>query len=328
MFSKTVVVTAATAFLGLAVPVMVDVANDAAAQSLTPAFELSMDAGVEAWSGDITYQIGYPVEWMGYTFYGHFPFSELKFPLDDVAFGSVEAEALFAHRYVIGLELKKSITDPDNNMEDRDWITEDNPRRLDIYSESKVLDFEATTIDVDMGYRVLDTDRADLTVGFGYLTQNFEYDTAVIRQWSPSGLRGYDYVGDGRSSLLYEVDFEMIYLMLEGRFNIIPQLNINARFAYSPWTDVEDTDQHLLRNKVNTGDLSGTAVMFSAEAEYNITPQLFVAAGFDYTYAEADGDMAATFYGVYDHTVTEEIETNQGSMFAKVGFRFGDPGNM
>ena len=291
-------------------------------ESAPGGFEFSMDAGIEAWGGDITYQIGYPVSDARGVYSGYFPFSELSFPLDAV-FGVVDAEAVIINKYVIGLKVKKNVSDPNDNMEDRDWITGSDPYLLDIYSESKITDFSAFVIDVDVSYRFFDNDKVLLAAGVGYMYQDFEYTTALIQQWSPSGYMGYDFVGDGGTSLIYEVDFNMPYLMIAGQFNIIPALRVDGRFAVAPWMKVEDKDQHLLRSKVNTGDLDGSAIMLSAEAAYDFTAHIFVTAGLDYTYITADGDMDATFYGIYDHTVSEEIESNQASLYTTIGFRFG-----
>jgi len=326
MFSNTVITTVLIVILSFSVPKMTNAAGSVVDNPQTEAagggFEFSMDAGVEAWGGDVTYQIGYPASDARGTYNGYFPFSELSFPLDAV-FGVVDVEAVIINKYVLGLKVKKNVSDPNDNMEDRDWITVSDPYQLDIYSESKITDFSAFVLDVDVSYRFLNNDKVVLAAGVGYMHQDFEYTTALIRQWSPSGYRGYDFVGDGGTSLIYEVDFNMPYLMVDGRFNIIPALRVNGRFAFAPWMKVEDKDQHLLRSKVNTGDLDGSAIMLSAEAEYDFTPQLFVTAGLDYTYITADGDMDAAFYGVYDHTVSEEIESNQASLYATIGFRFG-----
>ncbi|GAB4333393.1 MAG: hypothetical protein Kow0089_02030 [Desulfobulbaceae bacterium] len=285
-----------------------------------------MDAGVESWSGDITYRIGYPVtDAWGYRYDGYFPFSELEFPLD-AEFGVVKGGIVVAEKYLLGIQVKKNLNDPDDDMEDRDWITESDPSRLDIYSNSTVSDFSAFVIDVDASYRFINNEQVRLAAGIGYMYQDFEYDTVVQRQWSPSGLEGFDYVGDGTVSLIYEVDCEIPYVLLSGQFNLLPNLKINGRFAFAPWVDVDDRDQHLLRSKVNEGDMSGTAFMVSADLQYDFTPQLFATAGFNHTYIDVDGDMDAAFYGVYDHTVAEELESNQYAGYVTVGFRFGVPG--
>lgn len=326
MFSRKLYVAVLSFALGLSGPAMLSAPAhaDNGASGGTGRFVLSMDAGVEAWGGDIKYQIGYPVTDASGTYHGYFPFSELTFPLD-VAFGVVRAEALIADVFEIGLTVKKNVSDPNDNMEDRDWVTPTNTNRLDIYSESEVTDFDATIFDVDASYYFIRNEKYSLGAGAGYMHQSFEYQTALIRQWSPSGLPGYGYVGDGSTSIIYEAEMEIPYLSFSGSFNPIPALTLNGRFAYAPWVSVDDKDQHLLRSKVNTGDLDGSAILFNIEAEYDITSKFFVSGGFDYLYLEADGNMDASFYGVYDHTVAEEFDSSQASLYATIGFRLGVP---
>jgi outer membrane protease len=288
-------------------------------------FEMFLQGGVEAWGGDITYRIGYPVtEANGRKYYGHFPFSELEFPLD-AGFGVVKAGAIFGNALVANLQLKTDIYDPDDEMIDRDWISSRNPWRLYIYSESEVTEFQAVVLDGDLSYKVFDWSIMWLAVGGGYMYQSFEYETALIRQWSPSGIPGYDYIGDGSTSLIYEVDIYMPYILLNTKFFVVDRFNVNARLAIAPWMKVEDKDQHLLRDKVNVGDLEGSGVVLAVDAEYEITPQIFVNGGISGTYIDVDGDMDASFGGVYDHTVKEELESNQTALYLMIGFKFGVP---
>jgi outer membrane protease len=284
-----------------------------------------LQGGVEAWGGDITYRIGYPVtEASGRKYYGYFPFSELEFPLD-AGFGVVKAGAILRDRFVANAQVKTNFSDPDDEMIDRDWISSYSPWRLDIYSTSEVTDFQALVLDADFSYKVLNWNIVWLAVGAGYMYQNFEYETALIRQWSPSGLPGYDYVGDGSTSLIYEVDVYMPYILLNTKFFVVDRFNINARLGIAPWIKVEDKDQHLLRDKVNVGDLEGSGFSLAVDAEYEITSQFFVNGGLSHTYIDVDGDMDASFGGVYDHTVKEELNSNQTSLYVMIGFRFGVP---
>jgi len=98
---------------------------------------------------------------------------------------------------------------------------------------------------------------------------------------------------------------------------------VEASLGYSPFVTVEDRDQHLLRNKVNRGDLEGDALLFSVEARYNIFTNWFLMFGIDYVTIETDkGNMDASFNGIYDHTVTEEVESTQTSAMITVGYAF------
>ena len=153
------VLVAVTVFCGLADFAAAGLTHETAGVSYTKnSTEFRMQAGVEAWGGDITYRIGYPVvDASGYKYYGYFPFSELEFPLD-AGFGVVKATAVFGNRLVLNAQVKANMSDPDDNMIDRDWITDSRPHRLDIYSESEVTDFEALVLDGDVRIRALDWD--------------------------------------------------------------------------------------------------------------------------------------------------------------------------
>ncbi len=286
--------------------------------------EVWLHAGVESWAGDITYQIGYPIAWAdGTRETGYFPFSELKFPLDCV-FGTIAMSAVFHDKFILNGSLKKNVSDPDSNMEDRDWITATNPDRLDVYSESYIGDFSATIIDADFEYKFLQKPKGWLAGGVGFLYQHFQYDTSIIQQWSPSGLSGFDYTGDGiTTSISYEATFRIPYMVISGQLSPTPKFHLNGRIAYSPYAYGEDNDRHVLRFKENNGDLDGSALMLSVAAQFDFSPHWFMTAGADLTAIDMSGDMDSTFYGVYNHTVTEELESTQTAVFLTAGYRFG-----
>ena len=288
--------------------------------------EVWLHAGIEAWDGDITYQIGYPASLAnGMVENGYFPFSELKFPLGCV-YGTIEMNAIFHDKFIVNGTIKKNISSPNSDMEDRDWITESNPSQLDIYSESNVTDFSSMIVDVDLEYKFMQTPKGWLAGGVGFLYQDFLYETALVYQGSPSGIHGFDYVGDGGTSIDYEATFHIPYLVVSGRINPTQRLHLSGRLAFSPYATGEDRDQHLLRYKENKGDLAGTAYMLSLAAQFDFTPRWFMTAGLDFTSIEMDGDQVATFYGIYDHTVSAELESTQTAVFLTTGYRFGpDP---
>lgn len=331
MLVKKMSAAALSAVLGLALPTMAFAGNTDSNQiNINPLVVLSVEAGGEYLAGEMAYSIGYPVTWYwGETEHGYFPFSELTFPLD-VAYGTLGFGLQIDENYKIGLTLKKSLSEPDDYMEDRDWITWNDQSRLDIYSDSDIVDFSSTIWDIDATYRFFKNDMFSFAAGFGYERQDYRYDTAGIRQWSPSGLEGYDYEGDGSVTIIYDVDVEMIYLTLDGSWCIAPNFRINGRFAFSPWVDVDDRDEHLLRYdyiglgyKESTGHMQGTAVIVGIDAEFDITPSLYINGGFDYTDIETDGESASSYSGYYSHTVYEEWESVQATGFAKIGYRFG-----
>jgi hypothetical protein len=289
--------------------------------------EFWLHAGVEVWNGDNTYKIGFPVsDFLGNYYEGYFPFSELKFPLD-VVYGVLKFDAVIRDRFIINAQVKKDLSEPNDYLEDRDWLTETNPHQLDVYSESDVTEFEGYVLDADLAYKFLCRDKGWLAAGAGYMYQNFEYDTSLVRQWSPSGMPGFEYTGiDESTSIYYEVDYKIPYLLLSGEVMLNPQFKLNGRFAYAPWVTSDNRDQHRLRYKENrSGDLEGDGYMLSANAQYDFLPHWFITGGLSYTSLDLDGDMDATFFGVYDHTVHEELESEQTSFFLTLGYRLGPP---
>ncbi len=303
----------------LSVAVML-VMGGASSQAAT--FDLS--AGVGMLRGDTTYQIGYPVDYINFGRYeGYFPFSELEFPLDvtllDIA-GSVE----FMEMFTVGLEFKTNITDDAGDMKDSDWLTQSNPGRLDVYSTSDA-ELTAMIVDFHFGYTFYKTPNWKFTGGTGYLHQNFDFDTRLKRQYSPSGLSGYDVVGDGSVTITYDITYRIPYLDMAVRYSTAKdRFVLDSSFGYAPVVSVTDTDKHLLRNKVNKGDLEGSAIMLSLAGRYYVFKNWYVSLGFDYLNIVTDrGDMDARFSDsqrIYDHTVTEEVESSQVSVLFKVGY--------
>ena len=292
-----------------------------------PSHAASFDvtAGIGKLSGDTTYRIGYPVNWVNFgTEEGYFPFSQLEFPLDAYML-SLGGNVEFTDRWKGSLTIQKNITDDPGETEDSDWITESDPTRLDVFSTSNT-ELDAMIWDINLGYTLYKTPRLSLTIGGGYLHQNFDFKCRLIRQYSPSGLSGYDYTGDGSVALTYEITYAIPYIEFVIQSHVTDNFSMEASLGYSPFVSVEDEDQHLLRNKVNRGDLEGEAFLFSVNGRYTIFTNWFLMLGVDYVKIETDkGDMVATFSGansIYNHTVTEEVESTQTTAMFTVGYAF------
>jgi outer membrane protease len=163
--------------------------------------------------------------------------------------------------------------------------------------------------------------------GFGYLRENFDFKCRLIRQYSPSGAySAWETVGDGSVGIAYEITYDIPYLEIGAQFNLKDKCQLEASVGYSPIVHVEDEDHHILRDKVNKGDLDGDAVLFSLKGRYAVSKNLFLALQFDYRKIETDkGDMVATFGGadsIFNHTVTEEVESQQTTTIFTVGYTY------
>jgi len=298
----------------------------------THAANFDVTAGIVKLSGDTTYRIGYPFSDVSGTYEGYFPFSQLEFPLD-VYMLSLGGSIEFSDRWKASLTIQTNITNDPGKMKDSDWGVpfEDppgsgwwwwyGPKSLDIYSTSDT-ELDAMIWDINLGYTIYRAPKFSFIVGGGYLHQNFDFTASNLDQWYPSDpARPHDRVSG--PAIAYEITYDIPYLEVGIQSNVNNKFSVGASLGYSPFVTIEDKDQHLLRNKVNRGDLEGDAFLFSVEARYNIFTNWFLMFGIDYVTIETDkGGMDASFNGIYDHTVTEEVESTQTSAMFTVGYAF------
>ena len=278
--------------------------------------------GTELMSGDTTYSIGYPVtEVGGETYGGYFPFSELEWPLD-IWLARVDAVVNIGSSWRINGTLKKNISDPDDHMIDKDWVTASNPGQLDIYSNSNISDFDALIFDFDVEWAFLHRQSFNLYGGLGYQYQKFEYDGQLIHQYSPSGLPGSEAYGDGSVGITYEITYKMPYVLIGGDYQITPNFTMAGSFGFSPFVDAQDEDHHFLRDKLSKGDMDGNAYMINVSGTYAFLSSWFVEAGFHYTKIDVDGDQDQSFSGTPTLVVYEESESTQTSGYMTIGYKF------
>ncbi len=262
--------------------------------------------GIGRLSGHTTYQIGGTVDTPSGSYKYHFPISELEFPLD-VYILSVGGSIEFAEKWKVSVGLKKNITSDAGKMKDSDWGVpfEDppgsgswwwyGPDSLDVYSESDA-DLDALIIDINFRGRFrFGKSNWSLIAGLGYIHQDFDYECRLIKQWSPSGLSGYDYTGTGAVALTYEVTYSIPYMEIGTQFKIKDKLSVEARLGYSPFVNVEDEDHHLLRSKVNKGDCDGHAILFSLEGRYDFPSPSFLLTGSQPTNLQTNLLIASCF---------------------------------
>ncbi|MGV8056907.1 MAG: omptin family outer membrane protease [Smithellaceae bacterium] len=281
--------------------------------------------GTEKMSGNTAYQIGYPFMAPSGTQYGYFPFSELKWPLD-IWLARFDAGLNIGDFWRINGVFKKNLSDPGSNMKDSDWITDSNPSRLDIYSESNISKFDLWNIDVDVEWDFLKRQSWSLYAGLGYQYQKIGYEAKLIHQYSPSGLPGYEAYGDGRVAITYDITYSMPYLKIGADFKIKDKFTLAGSFAWSPFVKAKDEDHHLLREnggKICTGNMDGNAYMVNLSAQYNFTPSWFLKSGFYYTKIDVDGEQYQIYgNGVSIGTVKEKSESTQTSLYLTVGYIF------
>ncbi len=293
-----------------------------AVASIAPymASTLDLSFGLERMEGDLTSSIGGEINHangQGENIF--FPISELEWPLD-LLLARFDGSLTVNPMWRINGTLKTAVDDPDEAMIDRDWFSSDGGP--DVYSESSISEFEALILDVDFEWTYLRQGPWSLYTGVGYLHQKFEYEGDLIVQYSPSGITGYNYVGNGSTGMSYDTTFSMIYFLLGADIQLTSQLDFSGKFSVAPLASSEDELHHLYYNKVSTGDLEGTAYMFELSSNLQLTPWWFVKVGLQYTNISVDGDQYQVLGGVPLGQVEQEVETVQTSGYISMGYSF------
>jgi hypothetical protein len=248
-----------------------------------------------------------------------FPISQLEWPLD-ILLARFDGSLTVNPLWRINGTLKTAVDGPDDAMIDRDWFSWGGGP--DIYSESSISEFEALIVDVDFEWTYLRQGPWSLYTGLGYLHQEFEYEGDLIVQYSPTGITGYNYVGNGSTSMSYDTTLSMIYFLLGADIQLTSQLGLTGKFSVAPLASFEDDLHHLYYNKVSTGDLEGTAYMFELSTKLQLTPWCFVKAGLQYTNVSVDGDQYQVLAGVPVGQIEQEVETVQSSGYISMGYSF------
>lgn len=304
--------------------------------------KVDLRLGIGMLRGDTTYQIGGKIDTPLGSSEVHFPLSELKFPLD-VYMASVGGSIEFAEKWKVNASVKKNITSDTGMMEDSDWgvwylgaelphmpgyycnPAYCEPDSLDIYSESGA-DLDALIMDINLRYKFYEKSNWSFSAGLGYIHQNFDYEVSNLVQWYPSY---YDYFGVGLpydlvsgKVLTYEVTYSIPYIELATEFKIKDKFSVGASIGYSPFVNVKDEDNHILRSKISKGDCDGNAILLSLDGQYDFTESWFLTLLFNYTTVDADGKSKSYFDGEYSHTIDRKSESKQILTTFAVGYAF------
>jgi hypothetical protein len=335
--------------------------------------EFEISPGIGYLTGDTTYAIGdIPPGQDPWGRGPYFPVSELKFPLE-VGLATLDAKITIDKLSISG-GIRRNITDNAGNMRDYDWgipfwdedgehgpgwyvnVWTDGTHEwyfLDIESKSKSevdvmaweakVDYRIFSYHYDYKYSDLfdgstDHYKGDVRgfFGIGYEKRSFKYDCSLIRQWSPSGIPNQDFVGDGSTSITYDVDYSIPYAEFEVA-DTRGKLSIGMSVGYSPFVQAKDEDDHLIRVPgpiYSKGDCTGHALKYAADVQYDVTPHWAVKFVFDYLYIRAFGDSDSVIYAgssgdrSWDSaawTIDERIVSRESYMTLNISYRFGLP---
>ncbi|HDH86830.1 MAG TPA: omptin family outer membrane protease [Desulfobacteraceae bacterium] len=277
--------------------------------------------GIGGMSGDTTYQIGGRCVTPSGSGIYHFSISELTFPLDIWMISVEESKEFVKKNLKVSVGVKKTYTRDAGKMEDSDWLTSTNPSQLDVYSQSDAY-LDALILGINISHRFFERPHWSFIAGVGYIYQNFDYECKLNRQWSPSGLSGYDYTGTGSVDLTYELTYSIPYIEIGTQYIFTNKWSLVTSLGYSPIVHAEDLDVHVLRAKVSEGDCDGDAILFSLKGRCNVSRSWFFALQLDYTYIKTDGRQKQYTDGAWSATIDQEITSEQLFGALSAGYAF------
>lgn len=282
--------------------------------------DLHLTAGLGWLSGETDYQIGGTVvNANGTVEEYHFPFSELKWPMD-VYVASMHADAVVADTVHAKLEVTKNISRAAGWIKDSDWIL--GPDSFDVYSESRTR-MDALLWDAAIDYMLYRTPTTALMVGIGYLHQYFEYTADHLYQEYPSGAFTGDNEYPGRVftyDMTYEIPYLDFALQSHGKRFIG-----HVHFGWSPYASAEDEDHHLARVpvKVCKGESEhGTAYLAGVKADFPLDQNWSLGFQFDYKNIRTDGYQKQWDGGVYSAKLDWKSHSEQMMTLFTVGYSF------
>lgn len=297
-------------------------------------------AGLGTFTGNVTYQIGGTVvspnnpQLNGQN---PFPLSKLQFPLN-VTVATIGNEFAISKNVDIRGEIGKNITTYSGKQQDTDYsYTPGQP--LFAYSSN---DADVQTITADIGFRYWVSQQGmdnDIHIKFGiggaYLYENLS--------WRLSNLNQISYFDDNGDQLIppqqsaqpgiigtYQTTTSMPYIEIAAKLEQTDAFSVLLSLGYSPFAQISDEDNHILRQIDSTTNLTGNAYKVCVQAKYNLSKEWFLMGKWDWITYDLTGTENDLTYGSYQPndfegdawTEGHEISSTQSILTLSVGAKF------
>jgi len=255
--------------------------------------------------------------------------SRLEFPLDGVYAGAdacfnTGGQVMGIQNFSIGARFLANVTDPSEDMNDYDWVNgflvgdtgseaESSSYMIDLYIKGDVVTQEQIVISGICGVR------------------REEYSFEIY------GFEGYYLppIGDGPVSLdsdtlalTYDMEHTWIYGGIEGQLIMTDSLRAEGSIVVGIGK-IEDRDDHVLRDKISTGELVSVASKVAAHLVWHLAPpsagwRPYLKAGVEGMTVMAEGEQDQEFENEYLEFkgIDEEIELTFATVEAIFGCDF------
>lgn len=302
---------------------------------------LSIELGLQKYFGYTQYQIGgHVVLADGTEGFVWSPLSQLKFPME-VFMLSMDLKWQASPKLRFNFNIKTNINkESDGKMEDSDWgiwygtYPGANYSTLDVFSESTAK-LKSWIIDGNFDYQLIKEPKIfRLSLGAGFLYQNFDYEVFDLTQWYPSYTQYSGFLPPQYGSkidiagkvLTYKVEYNIPYIQINPEIKLDESFELKASFKFSPFVTAKDFDNHILRSKSCKGEAKGTALMITLKALLKMTGHISLTSELGYAQIKTSGTQKQYNYisgnDVYTATIDNKIESEQYFISIGLGLSF------
>jgi outer membrane protease len=116
----------------------------------------------------------------------------------------------------------------------------------------------------------------------------------------------------------YEIEQDFPYLGVSTDFFWQESLEFNARFGYSSWAQIDDTDWHVVRGITSRGAAKGDAYIVACDGGWQFRPDWWFRLSGEYLEIETDGTQAQQGGGAPD----DRIVARNWQATTSVNYRF------
>jgi outer membrane protease len=226
--------------------------------------------------------------------------SRLEFPLDGTYVGfdacmETDLTLLQVDRLSLGFRFLTNMTDPDEDMNDYDWINgflvgdtaseaEASSMILDFYAKGDVITQSNLTIRGILGAR----------------HEQYDFDVyGLVGYYLPPIGNGPAFLSSDTLALTYEMTHNWVYGGAEGELSIGDSL-VAAGSAIAGIGFVEDRDDHVLRGKISEGEFISFSMAVAANLTWYLSPpdaarRFYLKGGIEAMSMVADGEQDQSF---------------------------------
>ena len=231
-------------------------------------------------------------------------------------------------RWKIDLGYWTAMNEGDGLMTDYDWLLYSEGSPWTDYSLSDAVVEEATMLDLNASYRLVNKPGITLWATLGFKNDFWEWSDRGIRYvystLPPSGFR--DDVGtfNGNKGIEYEQNYRIPYFGIQAE-STCGSVQVSAWLYYSPVVSATDEDYHIWRDLLFEGDFDGGDFLsIGIRGVYPVSPQWTVEVSFGHQrVGETVGDVVVTDFSGSSFFRDGGGISHRSNLFSlSVGYRF------